>query len=545
MDDLENPLFDHPMHLCKPDDNHERLEVVPDTLRLLSQIKQPIVLVTVVGTQRGGKSTLLNLLHSRRTQGFGLGHYLDAQTTGLWIWARRHPHDPELVVLCMDTEGLDTPHVPQWYNWCLSALSILVSSYFIYQTKGSIDANAIDRLGVILKVAEQLRGGQQQQASGGSSDRPHFLWLIRDQQLQMKKAPRAEMADKLDSAALKALERCFAEPADCMPLPRPVDRDEQLKDVESMEWEELRSEFREKYAVLEDKIFTSVSEPRRLAGRTIDGSTIAGLLDTYCASIASKDGGLATQLSQLPTQRQMVVRLAGERAVQQAVAAYRATLHEALPTLPVDQAQLAAAHLQAHTEALGVFRREAMLDSEADIDSDNLPFFEAFNKQVAEWSVQATPLELGTGGSSEAASASSSSAASMPAISCAELRTLVGGHLRTVWDANLKLSTERCQAELDRLFAAVLSRRDAGEFGSVDELRAELRRLQCAYADSAQASGPAKQPLGHRFFAEHTSLEPSLLAVSLSRRDLTSQALPALPRTPPLSSALPRTPEGT
>lgn len=75
------------------------------------------------GTQRGGKSTLLNLMHSRQTAGFGLGHYMDAQTTGFWVWvwrnrymllnyvkARRHPRNKDLTILLMDTEGLDTPH---------------------------------------------------------------------------------------------------------------------------------------------------------------------------------------------------------------------------------------------------------------------------------------------------------------------------------------------------------------------------------------------------------------------------------------------------
>lgn len=59
-----------------------------------------------VGTQRLGKSTILNMFHSRKCSGFGLGHSLDAQTTGLWIWLRRHPKDPSIVVALMDTEGL-------------------------------------------------------------------------------------------------------------------------------------------------------------------------------------------------------------------------------------------------------------------------------------------------------------------------------------------------------------------------------------------------------------------------------------------------------
>lgn len=68
--------------------------------------------VVAARSQRGGKSTLLNLLHSRKTAGFGVGHMLSPETTGLWIWARPHPRNPELTVLLMDTEGLDSPHIP-------------------------------------------------------------------------------------------------------------------------------------------------------------------------------------------------------------------------------------------------------------------------------------------------------------------------------------------------------------------------------------------------------------------------------------------------
>lgn len=62
-------------------------------------------MVAIVGTQRGGKSSLLNLLYDRRLKGFGLGHYMDPQTDGLWMWVREHPQKPGLKVMYLDTEG--------------------------------------------------------------------------------------------------------------------------------------------------------------------------------------------------------------------------------------------------------------------------------------------------------------------------------------------------------------------------------------------------------------------------------------------------------
>jgi hypothetical protein len=65
--------------LLKPADDHASLVLVHETLEALARVSDPISVVTGVGTQRLGKSTLLNLFHSRVTAGFGLGHSLDAQ----------------------------------------------------------------------------------------------------------------------------------------------------------------------------------------------------------------------------------------------------------------------------------------------------------------------------------------------------------------------------------------------------------------------------------------------------------------------------------
>lgn len=46
------------------------------------------------------------------------------------------------VVCFADTEGLDTPHITQSYNWMLSSLALLISNVFLYQSKNSIDSSA-------------------------------------------------------------------------------------------------------------------------------------------------------------------------------------------------------------------------------------------------------------------------------------------------------------------------------------------------------------------------------------------------------------------
>ena len=100
-----------------------------------------------------------------------------------------------------------------------------------------------------MKVAEQISGTR---ATG--SDQPNFLWLIRDHQLSFKRSPKEEMLNMLERSEKRQLEEYFAN-YDCFPLPRPVENDSMLKDVEQMEYENLRAEFREEYVALERQIF--------------------------------------------------------------------------------------------------------------------------------------------------------------------------------------------------------------------------------------------------------------------------------------------------
>merc|ERR1719238_2177584 len=126
-----------------------------------------------------------------------MGHYLDPKTSGLWIWPMPHPWKENVTVLLVDSEGLDSPHVPQHYNWLLSALTLLASDVFMYQSRGSIEQSHGERLDMILRVAEQLSSAT---AQGDQAEKPGttFLWLLRDNQLRMRRAPREELFEKLD-----------------------------------------------------------------------------------------------------------------------------------------------------------------------------------------------------------------------------------------------------------------------------------------------------------------------------------------------------------
>ena len=74
-------------------------------------------------------------------------------------------------------------------------------------------------------------------------------------------------------------------------------KDELLKDVEKLSWDELRSEFREEYVVLERQLFNLVQNEKRLMGKTLTGEVMADLISKYAEAVTSKDG-IITELSQ-------------------------------------------------------------------------------------------------------------------------------------------------------------------------------------------------------------------------------------------------------
>ena len=81
--------------------------------------------------------------------------------------------------MVIDTEGFGATEETDAYNNKILLFAILLSSYFIYNSVGSIDENSINNLNVIANLAREI------QKSNSKDDKvdeefPSFLWLVRD-----------------------------------------------------------------------------------------------------------------------------------------------------------------------------------------------------------------------------------------------------------------------------------------------------------------------------------------------------------------------------
>ena len=82
------------------------------------------------------------LLNLNGNNGFKVSPSVNACTKGLWIWSQPVYNEKEnLSIIFMDTEGLDSVDRNSNTDTKLFTLSVLLSSYFIFNSVGAIDEN--------------------------------------------------------------------------------------------------------------------------------------------------------------------------------------------------------------------------------------------------------------------------------------------------------------------------------------------------------------------------------------------------------------------
>jgi hypothetical protein len=65
-------------------------------------------------------------------------------------------------------------------------MALLLSSYFIYNSVGSIDEKAIQSLSLIVNLSKLLQKGNSKDVEDIINCFPSFLWLVRDFALRLE-----------------------------------------------------------------------------------------------------------------------------------------------------------------------------------------------------------------------------------------------------------------------------------------------------------------------------------------------------------------------
>lgn len=226
-----------------------QLSVHPEAAAFLNRVEAPFGVVVIAGVYRSGKSFLLNrgILKVHGTgAGFDTGNSINACTKGIWLY-------PEIVesegrrLLVLDSEGTRSLTASSDADSRLIALSMLLSSAFVYNSSGSIDESALSALGVFAAVAKSIAADQPEKYKP-----PELIWVLRDFHLHVQSECGQPMtADEYLEKALHAKDgddmrstlRDQFPSRTLWPLVRPVDKESDLSKLETLTDSRLRPEF--------------------------------------------------------------------------------------------------------------------------------------------------------------------------------------------------------------------------------------------------------------------------------------------------------------
>jgi hypothetical protein len=206
--------------------------------------------VTVAGPYRTGKSFLCNRLLNQNS-GFTLGKTINACTKGIWVWNELVQFENKsFKVLVMDTEGLGSTERSTDIDTRIFALSILLSSTFIFNQMGPIDESKIEDIGVVTKLSKLIRTKMDDGAEDFDDDFstyfPNLVWVCRDFHHELEEGMDAKgyleaqlqpVLGKFDQDSIQrnkireALLKYFKE-RDCHLMVRPVSDEQKLQVVD-------------------------------------------------------------------------------------------------------------------------------------------------------------------------------------------------------------------------------------------------------------------------------------------------------------------------
>jgi hypothetical protein len=304
----------------------------------LRNIKGNVAVVVVAGLYRTGKSFLLNQLTGNTEEkggGFNVGSTVNACTKGIWLWgAPKHLEEKGLDILFMDTEGLGSTSRSSNQDTKIFSLALLLSSYFVYNSRGVIDGNAIDDLSLVVNLTKMIHVKSQEDDSTDSLHEyfPNFLWVVRDFTLQLEeKGKKISSRQYLENALtqqggfseaaakknqIRMMISNFFRERDCVTMVRPMVDEDKLRDLNSTPFEELRPEFQKQISQLKLKLNTTM-KPKSLNGKILNGPLLLHLAEAYVSAFNA--GGVPT----ISTAWDRVVSTQCEDALRAAVDIYK------------------------------------------------------------------------------------------------------------------------------------------------------------------------------------------------------------------------------
>ena len=373
----------------------EGFKLTPEGLELLNSIDKKIGVISVAGKYRTGKSYLLNkIILNIKGKGFGVGPSINPCTKGIWIYNKpinfRTADGEEIALLILDSEGLGAFDQETNHDTKIFMLSVLLSSFFIYNSIGSIDENALNNLSLIVNLTKNLQirsMDSELDVDEVSNYFPTFLWILRDFSLQLidttgksitskeylenSLMPQKGMSDAIEAKnRIRKLLKHFFKDRDCFALIRPSETEETLINLQNVSEDELRPEFVRQTQQLRRNIMRKV-KVKALNGKPLTGKMLAGIALSYVEAI--NKGAVPT----IEGAWQSVVTAECTKQIDLITLEYDKKIKAKIGKEPLGAKELKALHKQLKTESEILFKEKAVGD-------DIAPYVEGLKKRILE-----------------------------------------------------------------------------------------------------------------------------------------------------------------
>ena len=299
----------------------DKLILNEEALQVLKDIEEDLIIVFIFGKGGSGKSFLMNLLinsndqkkkfitnsivSTKNLKGFKVNSYfnsLKGNKKGIYFWSSPiEKENSKEKILFFDSEGVNSENVDQQtLESKLLALMIIISSLFIYNTKGDINSYSLNDLQLIVQLTDSINiEGKIDKDEMISELCPKFIWTLRDFNLekykQVKKRSDMYLEECLNDDRFKgknkdeinmiseSLVRYFKK-RECVIMPCPTNEEKEVVMLKRMELNELSENFQNEFEVLKKKIYES-SKAKSINGKKINGPILVSLLKSFIREI--------------------------------------------------------------------------------------------------------------------------------------------------------------------------------------------------------------------------------------------------------------------
>ncbi|XP_075912875.1 guanylate-binding protein 3-like [Petromyzon marinus] len=345
--------------------------VDPNTAKIITAIKKPLVVVSIVGKYRTGKSFFMNRLAGSNT-GFSLGRTIKAQTKGIWVWPRPHP-DNDKYLLLLDTEGLGDVHKgDEHHDMWIFVMAVLMSTTLVWNIMGVLDHQSFEQLNFITNMTEHVQTKKTQtedeQKLGLHNYFPNFIVCIRDftLELEINSTPCTSdeyLEDCLNAPELENLRKqremlrtCFKN-RKCFVFKRPVE-EELINTLENVPDDELRPVFLDTANRFKEYVLQT-STVKQVDSVTLTGHSFLTLVEEYVNSSNNPKFKLCIESTLTH-----VVNTSNKRAKDEAIEFYNKKMESVKTRFPLPVQELCKLHEDCFHAAMELFNENSVLDRE-------------------------------------------------------------------------------------------------------------------------------------------------------------------------------------